>query len=259
MSEIINRTFSRLLRISSVQRINKNDAITNFNVNLSRMTETDNIVRVALKSVAFNNNSFNINEYNNIFTINVTTIGELVIVVPVGFYSSTSLRLTLEGLINPLLVPASTTLTFSQSPLTGFINISSNNETFTLYNSTEKNTPMSDVLGFTKIYGASLSEDADNQPSLQGLTTVYLHSLEIAEGNVVDGDVENHDIIGEIPVNVPYGVQQYYEARESELESITYATPRNLDNIGIQLKDIHGNIIKLNGGELTITVRLYYL
>ena len=81
----------------------------------------------------------------------------------------------------------------------------------------------------------------------------------MAEGNVVDGDVENHDILAQVPVDVPYGQFVHYELNDELLGSINFASERNLDILDISLRDIDQNEIKLNTGDLTLLVKLYYL
>ena len=81
----------------------------------------------------------------------------------------------------------------------------------------------------------------------------------MAEGNLVDGDVENHDILSEIPVTALYGEKNIYRANDTELESINYSSTRNFDSIKIQLKDINQNVIQLNGGVVIIGLKIYYL
>lgn len=262
MTSIINNTFSRELRISSVQRISESDSITNFNVNLSRMTETNNIVRIVCKAVSFPNNVYNIQSPNNKFVLfveNTEPINFFKIEIPEGFYNSTLIRSTIEGLLNPLLAPYSTVISIDQNNVDGKMIITSSNELIRVVTNPELESELSLYLGFVGNYDLSLSNLAVYQPSLQGLVEAYVHCFELGEGNYVDGDVENHDIICKVPVNVPYGRYVNYELNDNELNSINFEVPRNFDNIRIQLKDINDNLIKLNGGIFTIIVKLYYL
>ncbi len=267
MGDIPNSTFSRLLRIDSSQRLVGSDSITNFNVNLSRMTETNDVVRVVLKSVSFSNSMYNVEAPNDKFTVFVSnSTGFFTVTVPPGYYSTIQLMATLESLINPLLVPFSTALSFSQDPINSLVTAVSSLETFSILSQADQLSQTgfdSKLPGFLGFFADSpvpaASTTASKIPNLYGLTNCYLHCQQMAEGNVVDGDVENHDILAQVPVDVPYGQFLHYELNDELLGSINFASERNLDILDISLRDIDQNIIKLNTGDLTLLVKLYYL
>ena len=267
MADIPNSTFSRLLRIDSSQRLVTSDPITNFSVNLSRMTETNDVVRVVLKSVSFSNSMYNVESPNDKLTIFVTnSTGFFTVIVPTGYYTSAQLMTTLEGLINPLLVPFSTVISFAQSPINGLITATSSLETFYILSTADQasetgfTSKLPGLLGFFENSPTpAASMTASKIPDLYGLTNCYIHSQQLAEGNVVDGDVEAHDILAHVPVAVPYGNFVHYELNDELLGAVNFSSERNLDLINISIRDIDQNVINLNTGDVTLLIKLYYL
>ena len=261
MSSIENSSFSRLLRISSVHSEGASGTPTNFSVNLSRMTETNNIARVVVKSVDFPNNFYNITELNNELTLEFSVDGVISIIpIPPGFYSTTDIIDYVVADINGQLTGGSI-ITMIQDPTTKIISFTVTLQTMKLYNLEDApvTSSLSPCIGIEKTTAFLAGHTVDRIPNLYGVTKVYVHSLELAEGNLVDGDVEVHDIIAEVPVKVVWGAWNYYESNDDELDSLNYSSLRNLDNIKIQIKDLENNILDLKGGEFTITLKIYYI
>jgi hypothetical protein len=269
MAEIENNTFSRLLRISNIHSIGANDTITDFRIGLNRMTETNNIVRAVVKSVSFPNNAYNIyttgNLKNNIFNFEIDGVATYSVGLAAdGFYTTQQIIDIIKPAIQSIIdvIDPTNILTMQIGEFSKKIEYSLSKVTLSItspgalgdggLNSTLGNT---EDLNIDNL-GVAVSQEV---PNLYGLTNVYIHSTTLAEGNLVDGDVENHDILGEIPVNVPFGAMVYYESQDDELDAINYLSFRNYDALRIQLKDVNDNVIQLNGGDLIIVLKLYYL
>lgn len=271
MSVIANNTLSRLIRISNIHSVNENDTRTNFTVNLNRMTETNNILRVVLKSVEFPNNAYNIHTSgplkNNVFNFEVpldTTYSHTI--TQEGYY-------TTQQLID-ILLPVIQSAVDNTDP-TNIASMSINPYSQKIEYHISKNTVALQFPGALGFGGLNLAlgntEDTGlvldtlppkvsaELPDLYGLTNVYIHSTTLSEGNVVDGDVENHDILGNVPVDKEFGQMVYYNSPDGELDSINYDSVRNYDNITISMKDLDNNIITLNGGTVVIGLKVYYL
>lgn len=269
MGEIENNTFSRLLRISNIHSVNENDTITDFTVNLNRMTETNNIIRAVVKSVSFPNNAYNIYtsgpQKNNVFNFDIAGVGSYSVTIQEeGFYSTQQLI----DIIKPQ-IQASLDVIDPTNILTMVIGDYSKKIEYSLSKLTASldipglggDGGLNSVLGNTSDFVVNGSSVTTSQevPDLYGLTNVYLHSTTLAEGNLADGDVENHDIITEIPVDVIYGQMVNYESRDDELDSVNYLSFRNYDNIKLTLKDLRDNIIQLNGGDFVVVLKIYYV
>lgn len=272
MSEIENTTFSRELRISNIHSVNPNDTQTDFTVNLNRMTETNNIVRCVFKGATFINNAYNIYTSgifkNNEFTYQIDANPVATVTIPQsGFYSTSDLLNIISPIIQTdaqLSEPGATVLMSSGAYSkkvetvvtgstvvitltgTGSLNKVLGNKTSAVITATPG--------GTTYVF--------DESPDLFGLKRVYIHSTTMAEGNLVDGDVETHDIIGSVPVGsvVPYGALVHFRSNESELDAVNFKSFRNFDSIKITLRDLDNNVIQLNGGAPTeLIFKMYYL
>lgn len=269
MGEIENNTFSRLLRISNIHSVNTTDTITDFTVNLNRMTETNNIIRAVVKSVSFPNNAYNIYtsgpQKNNVFNYDLSGVGPYSITIEQsGFYTTQQLI----NIIRPQ-IQADVDIIDPTNILTMEIGDYSKKIQYSLTKVTAQlvipgiqgDGGLNSILGITSNVivnqlGVTVSQQV---PNLYGLTNVYLHSTTIGEGNLVDGDVENHDIVSEIPINAGYGQMVYYESQDDELDAVNYLSFRNYDNIKLTLRDLRDNIIELNGGDFVVVLKIYYI
>lgn len=259
MASIEHNTFSRLLRISSEHSLNDSDTCTNFSINLSRMLETNNVVRAVVKNVDFPNNFYNITELNNEFSLEFSTDGILSITpLQPGFYSTNDIIAYIASDINGQL--STGVLTITKEAITDKIKFEMTLQTVKIYSSDDLvDNSLSKNLGISETTALGSSHVANKIPMLAGVTSLYIHSQELADGHLVDGDVEQHPILAHIPVDKVWGAHVYYNSADDELDSINYKSPRNLDYIKIQVKDLYDNILELQGGEFNITLKLYYL
>lgn len=263
MSLIENVTQSRLLRISNVHAVGTSSS-TNFTVNLNRMTETNNIVRCVCKSVSFPNNAYNIITSgvlaNNEFSYEILGDAAYTVTVPTaGFYTTTELLAIIQPAIDAQVkvIDPAATVTFAIDPFSKLIVMSVSGSLAVQVGGLKLNVVMGNTVNSGFINNTSYS--FDSLRDLYGLKTVFLHSTTIAEGNLVDGDVENHDILAEIPVTAPWGSMNFYESQDDELDSINYDSVRNFDQITITLRDLNNDIIELNGGDVVVVLKLYYV
>lgn len=273
MTTIENSTFSRLLRLSSDFDVSNSGRSTFFVNNLSRMTETDKIIRAVCKSVSFVNNAYNIYTEgvfkNNVFNwdveFGVSTNNHSYTVTEAGFYTAQQLIDILKPVIEATLqaiIPA-VTLTMEIGTFSKKIEYSLSTVGVALVLGGQQGIDgLNKALGNNEDSGQIVSPNtyvSDSLPNLSGLQNVYVHSTTLSEGNLVDGDVENHDVIAEVPVDVPYAVRVNYESRDDELDSVNYASLRNFDSVAVSLRDINNNEIELNGGNVIIVLKIYYL
>lgn len=267
MSVIEDNSFSRLLRITNEDSVNPTDTISDFTINLNRMIETNNIVRIVVKSVSFMNNAYNVYTSgelkNNTFEYEVKGAGTFTEDLPVdGFYTTKNILDILQPVIlaQLQLVDGGATLSMELDEITNKVKITLTGGAVLILNGATGDGSLNRFLGNTVDSGdITGTYYLDRMADLQGLTKVYIHSLEMGEGNLVDGDVEVHDVISEIPVQVPFGTLVSYESNDDELDSVNYASVRNFDSINISLRNDKDINIPLNGGELTVILKMYYI
>ena len=95
-------------------------------------------------------------------------------------------------------------------------------------------------------------------PKMNGLTRVYIKSTELAPSNLVNSTGKVINTFVDVPVNVPYGVMNHYEPQDDELVSVNYKTPRDLRVIDIELIDVYGNEVDLDGFGVEIMLKVYF-
>lgn len=267
MTEIENNTFSRLIRLSSIHANRLTDTSSNFTINLNRMTETNDIIRVVFKSISFPNTVYNIIDngarQNNIFKYDIN--GTPYTFEPLsGFYSFDSITTLLQNDIqtnlDAQLGPGTAAISISLDPITQKLLFDYSGWTPSLFGNDE-DANLNRLLGNNNNITLSASPYTFNQlANLYGLTDLYVTSTLIGEQNLVDSDVESHDIIARIPIDVPFGSLQIYESKDDELDSITYKSSRNYDSLSIELRDLDMNIVDLqNNQPVTILLKVYYL
>jgi hypothetical protein len=265
-------TYSRLLRISNIHSTNATDTSSNFTVNLNRMTETDQIVRCVFKSASFPNTAYNIRvagqHQNNVFLFEISGTPFSYSLAEAGYY-------TVQSIIDLVRVAIETQLTAANPGDTLTMAVGQYSKTIEYVTSLAGGSlilghtvgPLAGTTGsLNTVLGADVVSPvidlivykSPKLPSLLGLTRVFVHSTTLAEGNLVDGDVENHDIIGEVPVTVKFGSMIFYESGDDELDSVNYGSVRNFDQINITLRDLDANIIDLNGGITEVILKMYY-
>ena len=231
--------------------------------NIFCFTETNNIIRVVVKSVSFPNSAYNIytdgSKKNNTFEYSLTNSNYTFTLNDPGFY-------TLDQIIDLLKTDMQNNADLEG--LGGIINITIDNITkkvkfdvqntnlilhgdIGLLNPFIGNTQASDII--------TISYIVDSLANLYGLTDAYITSTLIAEQNLCDGDVETHDILCRIIIDVPFAAIQKYESGDDELDSINYRSTRNYDSVDIQLRDLDMNIIELENGPITLLLKVYYL
>jgi hypothetical protein len=271
MSVIANNTLSRIIRISNIHSTNPSDTMTNFTVNLNRMTETNNILRVVFKSIEFPNNAYNIQTsgalQNNIFNFRIPLDADYShTITQEGYYTTQELIDILLPVIQARVdvIDPTNIVSMSINPYSKKIqyHVSKNTVSLQLPGNSgfgSLNIALGNTVDTGVITQVGNPVQSAQLPDLYGLTNVYIHSTTLAEGNVVDGDVENHDILGNAPVDKEFGQIVYYNASDGELESINYESVRNYDNISISLRDLETNLITLNGGKTVVTLKVYYL
>jgi len=267
MPNIEDVAFSRLLRLSNIWDVGNSGVQTSFINNLARMTETDKIIRVVCKSVSFENNAYNIYTSgpfkNNVFTWEILfdTTYSYTINEP-GFYTAQQLIDILQPVIEASLqaITPGMTLTMEIGEFSKKIEYSTDSNLTVLH--IDAVGSLNPFLGNNEYSPGILlgfPYTSDSLPNLAGLQNVYVNSTTMAEGNLVDGDVENHDILAEVPVTVPFGSRVNYESRDDELDSVNYESVRNFDSIKVTLVDINNTPIELNGGNVIVVLKIYYL
>jgi hypothetical protein len=229
----------RFLRVSSKERVV--GVPYDFEVSFGNLPELANVGEIHLINASVPNimNNVSASIGNNTFTYTGTLAGPQQVIFTDGYYTTTEIINRLESEINLSIAPS--TITVAQNATTGKL-------TFTVAgeNITYDNTGLNFTVGFTAPIGPIGAVSAQALPSLNGSTMFYIHSQDISNNKTLinsgNGDINDINGAFSIPINVPYGVYQYYQGTE-RLDRIVYGRQgRHIKNFKITLRT--------NGGRL---------
>jgi hypothetical protein len=256
----------KLLRISSEDKsAGQNNA--DFTVRLGNTSYVQNVRGVVLKSVSFKHvfpNVFDGNPGNTSFSFVYDGVTETV-VIPEGWYSAEDYMAVLETAINAL--PAVTsviTITLPPVPLGStltrkFTFTSAGPDLIGLINKPDGN-DAADLVGIATTTIQALSHVADYLPDFGGLSTIYLCSGVLAGYNAAasSNSGEQVPVVTPIPLDVDFGREVFYEAKDPIQEAIIFRNDRNLNSIDLQLCTRAGARLQLQQNNLTATFRILH-
>lgn len=267
-------SLEKLVVISSLDKDDTSQSNSDFTVTLREKYYTQNVNQIMVKEISVPNVFYNIRasgslrnnrllvEQDGIYTpINIPE-GQYVI-SDLGSPPTNDLLTTIEGLLNPILAlsGASVSLDFdavSQKVIWTWVA-----GTLTTYGFVPKSEGnlMADVLGIAEgdeSQSGNATQTPSYTPALNGLDMVYVQSKGLAESNGIDGD------FGLIPLteavslaDAPFGATAYRKNDDSELSTITYDVPRNLNRINITLRDVDGNKLDIGTNTMTVIFKMF--
>lgn len=235
----------------------------NFNVNFGNNPKMDRVTEIHLISASIPNvmNNISADIGNSTFTSTATIAGAINIVLPDGFYSTSQIMAALKTEIDLVIAPS--TIAISQDPITQKIEYTiTGAETIDFLSSGSGNT-MAPQLGITADSGAVASFTSQTTPALNGNTMVYIHSVDIANNttylNTNTSNINDVNGFASIPINVPYGVYQTYQATELD-RSVIGNHGKPLKSLNITLRGDGGRLLTeiTSNYVVSIVIKLFY-
>ena len=252
----------KLLRISSNDKYEpESNSNSDFVVYLQEKTETQEIKYILIKEVQVPNVFYNIRDGKNGSQTNVLRIEEtgqapLDLPLPEGQYSITELITELQTLINANLVSGSVAI--SQTLYSKKVQFIFTGTTAIIYDSAN-GSPMAPLLGISATLGPGAVLTAQYLPDLQGYSMVYIHSQDLADRYLIDGDSGLVSVASMVSFhNTPFGGVGYKQESDDELAQIPYAEPRNVKRIKIILRDSLGNKLDIGTNEMLLILKVFY-
>lgn len=250
----------RYYRVSSNERISGTPY--NFVVNFGNLSELDRVTEVHLISASIPNvsNNISVDIVNNTFLANGSVTGVISVVVPDGFYNTSGLITYLQTEINNIITP--NTVTITQNTSTNRIEYVVTGETIQFL-SVDSGSTISDQIGILTDSAFLASYTSDSLPSLNGNTMIYVHSSQLATAvtllSSASGGVTSVNGAFGIPVNVPYGVYQYYQG--TELDRHVYGKHgKSIKNFTITLRGNGGRLLTeiTDNFEVVLVIKTYW-
>ena len=247
---------SLIMVLNSKFRTPDSASVSDFTISIG---QSISIKQSVVQAVTLPNTVYNINDTNNVGFLNLIGLGTYVVLVPVGQYNLAQFLLTLQGLLTAIDIAS----TVVQNPLTLKLDF-----TFSYPSQwvTDSTSPLSKVLGtyinwnqpFYPVVPAN-NFSAYALPNLTGIRNVYICSRILGQGvnSLLENGV-NLPLVLNMPMTEPFASVNYFECNETLLNLKTYKQGQNTQYIDIQLRDIDGHIIDINGAEWQITMLVYY-
>jgi hypothetical protein len=96
-------------------------------------------------------------------------------------------------------------------------------------------------------------------PDLSGINSVYIHSEALSDGSGIDASKGIINLVESVSMaTTAYGTFAYKQNTDTELCTINYTMPKNLNVIDIRLRDREGNLLNIGTKRLTLLVKMYY-
>jgi hypothetical protein len=242
---------------------------SNFRVTLKERYATQSIDRIIIKEVIVPNAFYNISDgdpikgngpSNNILLIESSeTKTQISVSIPAGQYNILQLITILQSSINVGIAPLTASVAITRDDIT---NLLSFNFTTTGIFTFLGISPMAPVLGFisnVSYIPTTLVIRMPDPPDLSGINSVYIHSEALSDGSGIDASKGIINLVESVSMaTTAYGTFAYKQNSDTELCTINYTMPRNLNVIDIRLRDREGNLLNIGTKRLTLMVKMYY-
>lgn len=241
---------------------------SNFRVTLKERYATQSIDRIIIKEVIVPNSFYNISDgdpikgngpSNNTLIITSVLTGDLNAVIPSGQYNILQLIATLQTQINALLSPFGAYVLITRDDITNLLLFTFAGPGVYTFLGTS---PMAPVLGFNSNITFLITTTAiqmPDPPDLSGINSVYIHSEALSDGSGIDASKGIINLVESVSMaTTAYGTFSYKQNSDTELCTINYTMPKNLNVIDIRLRDREGNLLNIGTKRLTLMVKMYY-
>ena len=242
---------------------------SNFRVTLKERYATQSIDRIIIKEVLVPNAFYNISDgdvvkgngpSNNILLIESSeTKTQISVSIPSGQYNILQLIATLQSAINTQIATLTASVVITRDDITNLLSFTfTTTGVFTFLGIS----PMAPVLGFISNVSytpTTLTITMPDPPDLSGINSVYIHSEALSDGSGIDASKGIINLVESVSMaTTAYGTFAFKQNSDTELCTINYTMPRNLNVIDIRLRDREGNLLNIGTKRLTLMVKMYY-
>lgn len=251
-------SLEKLITISSDDKDPDSVSNSNFWVSLKETYYTQNIIRILIKEATVPNcfynlsNGLNNGKQNNVLNyVDENKINKSFEITP-GQYNIDQFIAALIAGFNS----NGDALTITQDELTQKLIF-----TFPFYKNIFSSSSISPVLGITDDLKCQPGVPTYSYfpPDLSGINAVNIHSSIMAEGNGVDGNFGIINLLERVSLHdIPFGSFGYKQNNDSDLATISYAQPKNLNRIDIRLRDTQGNVLNIGTKKMSIVIKCYF-
>jgi hypothetical protein len=133
--------------------------------------------------------------------------------------------------------------------------------TFTNDTTLDAKSLMAPVIGMTNSFTclAGVPTSPQFPPDLSGINAVNIHSTAIGEAHGIDANTGLISLVERVSLHdIPFGSFGYKQNNDSDLATIYFEQPRNLNRIDIRLRDTQGKILNIGTKKMSLVVKVYF-
>ena len=171
--------------------------------------------------------------------------------VPEGQYTLTQFLTALKTAMDAVLTG---TVTITADPVTYKLSFTYSSPPGALL----ADSPMSQLIGLSSDIAMDPTGTCQSIYDLQGYSSVFVHSPELARSHGLDGGFGQISLMGMVSLTTtPFGGNAYYQANDDELSEIVYDSVNPVNQVTIVLRDSKGNKLPIGTNEMTVVFKCY--
>jgi len=250
-------SLEKLITISSDDKDADSNSNSDFFVSLKERFYTQQIQRIMIKEITVPNCFYNLSDgVNNGKQNNVLNYFDInnpltFTIAPAQYNIDQFITALIAGFLSNGVV-----VLITQDDLTQKLIFTFTNDT-----TLDGKSLMAPVLGLTNSITclAGVPTSPQFPPDLSGINAVNIHSSALAEGHGIDSNTGLISLVERVSLHdIPYGSFGYKMNNDSDLATIFYEQPRNLNRIDIRLRDTQGKILNKGTKKMTMVVKCYF-
>lgn len=251
-----NKFRSKLIRISSEDKNSASTSNSDFEIDLPKDGGTINrVAGIAVKSISCPNIFYNVNLFNNSWSMSNNAGGAFTLTIAVGQYTLAEFITAMEA---KMLADTGVALVITSDAATGI-------QTWTFGADTVWEIFLSGSTGAGLIgltadvtSGATSVLTLNAPPNLTGETELYVYSRTLASGQLIEPDGV-FNVVDVLPLNVAYGGVAYLEDIDEGLHNVAYSSLESFKKIDIRLRNRAGDLLVLpDNFNFSMLIKIYY-
>lgn len=250
-------SLEKLITISSDDKDADSNSNSDFYVSLKEKFYTQQIQRILIKEATVPNCFYNLSDgVNNGKQNNVLNYFDInnpltFTIAPAQYNIDQYITALIAGFLSNGVI-----VVITQDDLTQKLVFTFTNDT-----TLDAKSSMAPVLGMTNSFTclAGVPTSPQFPPDLSGINAVNIHSTALGEAHGIDSNTGLISLVERVSLHdIPYGSFGYKMNNDSELATIFYEQPRNLNRIDIRLRDTQGAILNIGTKKFTLVIKCYF-
>jgi hypothetical protein len=250
-------SLEKLITISSHDKDADSNSNSDFFISLKERFYTQQIQRILIKEATIPNCFYNLSDgvnngkQNNVLNFYVFEMAQVFTITPSQY--------NIDQFITALTAGFTTLgvgVIITQDELTQKL-------VFTFINDVtlDAKSLIAPVIGMTNSFTclAGIPTSPQFPPDLSGINAVNIHSSALGESHGIDANTGLISLVERVSLHdIPYGSFGYKMNNDSELATIFYEQPRNLNRIDIRLRDTQGSLLNIGTKKMTLVIKVYF-